>query len=203
MGKTTAIVGESGSGKSTLVHLLLRLYDPQQGWITLDGEPLSSFRLDSYHRRVGVVSQDTFLFNETVRFNLGYAADVPPTDAQLVEAARRAFAHDFIMELPAGYETVIGDRGVQLSGGQRQRLALARAILTNPEVLILDEGTSALDAQTERGIQEALREFGSGRTVIVIAHRPSTIEGADQVVVLKEGRITEMRAPTLVTAQER
>jgi subfamily B ATP-binding cassette protein MsbA len=199
-GKTTAIVGESGSGKSTLVNLLLRLYDPQQGRITLDGEPLTAIRLESYHRRVSVVSQDTFLFNETVRFNIGYAADDVPTETQMVEAAKRALAHDFIMEMPAGYDTVIGDRGVQLSGGQRQRLALARAILTNPEVLILDEATSALDAQTERGIQEALREFGPGRTVIVIAHRPSTIEGADQVVVLKEGRVVEVHSPTALSA---
>jgi ABC-type multidrug transport system fused ATPase/permease subunit len=195
-GKTTAIIGESGSGKSTLAHLLLRLYDPQEGDIRLDGEPLRNFRLATYHRRIGSVSQDTYLFNQTVRFNIAYGAKIPPTHKSLIEAAKQAQAHDFILALPEGYDTVIGDRGVHLSGGQRQRLALARAILLDPEILILDEATSALDPQTEHDLQAALRTFGSGRTVIVIAHRPATIANADQVVVLRNGRVAEVRVPT-------
>jgi len=192
-GRTTAIIGESGSGKSTLANLLLRLYDPQQGSITIDGQPLKSLRLESYHRRLGSVGQDTFLFHQSVRFNIAYAAASPPSDERVIAAAKRARAHDFIMELPNGYDTTIGDRGVCLSGGQRQRLALARAIVIDPGILILDEATSALDAETERAIQEALREFGQGRTVIVIAHRASTIQDADQIVVLKNGRVVEVR----------
>lgn len=198
-GKKTAIIGESGSGKSTLAHLLLRLYDPQAGLISVDGEPLPDLHLESYHRQVGFVSQDIFLFNQSVRFNLAYAAATPPNDASLVEAARRAQAHEFIMALPDGYDTIIGDRGAKLSGGQRQRLAFARAILQEPSILILDEATSALDPQTERNLQEALKEFSSGRTVIVIAHRLSMIECADQVVVLENGRIAEVKAVGLLT----
>ena len=199
-GKTTAIIGESGSGKSTLAHLLLRLYDPQAGLIRVDGEPLTSLHLESYHRQVGYVSQDIFLFNQSIRFNLVYAAANPPSDASLVVAARRAQAHDFIMALPDGYDTIIGDRGAQLSGGQRQRLAFARAILQEPSILILDEATSALDSQTERNFQQALREFSAGRTVVVIAHRLSMIECADQVVVLENGRIAELKALSRFTS---
>ncbi len=194
-GKTTAIIGESGSGKSTLINLILRLYDPQEGAITIDGRPLDKLQLESYHGRIGSVAQDTFLFHRTVRINIGYGAAEPPSEERVIAAARRACAHDFIMELPDGYDTLVGNCGVRLSGGQRQRLALARAIVVDPEILIFDEATSALDAETERSIQEAFKEFGRGRTVIVIAHRPSTIRGADQVVVLKNGRIIEIRRP--------
>ncbi len=194
-GKMTAIIGESGSGKSTLVNMLLRLYDPQAGEITIDGRPLARLQLESYHRQIGTVAQDTFLFHQSVRFNIAYGAAEPPSEERLIAAARRACAHDFIMELPDGYDTLVGNRGVRLSGGQRQRLALARAIVVDPQILIFDEATSALDTETERLIQEALKEFGRGRTVIVIAHRASTIRDADQVVVLKNGRIIEVRYP--------
>ena len=191
-GETTAIIGESGAGKSTIAHLLLRLYDPQQGAILLDGEPLTNFQLGSYHRRIGVVSQDTFLFNETIKFNIAFsAADVPSTK-QIITAAQKAGAHEFILDLPDGYDTLIGDRGVRLSGGQRQRLAIARAILCDPQILILDEATSALDTQTERHIHEAIVELSQGRTVIIIAHRLSTIRNADQIVVLKHGQVAEV-----------
>jgi subfamily B ATP-binding cassette protein MsbA len=193
-GKMTAIIGESGSGKSTLVNLILRLYDPQSGTITIDGRPLTSFRLESYHRRVGSVGQDTCLFNQSVRFNIAYSAASPPSQERVVAAAKQACAHDFITELPDGYDTLIGDRGVQLSGGQRQRLALARAIVADPDILILDEATSALDNDTESAIKQALTEFGQGRTVIVVAHRLSTIRDADQVVVLKNGRVIDVRS---------
>ena len=193
VGKMTAIIGESGAGKSTLINLLLRLYEPQSGEITIDGRPLPNLRLESYHRRIGSVAQDTFLFHQTVRYNVGYGAAEPPTEERVIEAAKRACIHNFIMELPDGYDTMVGDRGVRFSGGQRQRLALARAIVADPEILILDEATSSLDSETERAIQEALSAFGRGRTMIVIAHRHTTIRDADQVVVLKNGRVAEVR----------
>jgi ABC-type multidrug transport system fused ATPase/permease subunit len=161
--------------------------------ISFDGQALTSFQLESYHRAVASVGQETDLFHRTVRYNIAYGAVGPLSDECLIAAAKRACAHDFIMELPDGYDTVIGDRGVQLSGGQRQRLALARAIVVGPQILILDEATSALDSETERAIQQALTEFSPGRTVIVIAHRPSTIRDADQVVVLKNGRVVDVR----------
>ena len=189
--KITAIIGESGTGKSTIAHLLLRFYDPQQGEILFDGEPLPRFQLESYHRQIGVVSQDTFLFNNTVKYNIAFSAEGVPSEEHIIDAAKRAGAHEFIMELPNGYDTSIGDRGVKLSGGQRQRLSIARAILCNPQVLILDEATSALDAQTERRIHEAIVELSQGRTVIIIAHRLSTIKSADQIVVLKHGQVAE------------
>jgi ABC-type multidrug transport system fused ATPase/permease subunit len=192
-GKMTAIIGESGSGKSTLVNLILRLYDPQAGTISIDGRPLTSLHLESYHRRIGSVGQDTYLFHQTVRYNIAYGAVGALSDEAVMAAAKKACAHDFIIELPEGYNTMIGERGVQLSGGQRQRLALARAIVIDPEILILDEATSALDSETEQAIQRALTEFGPGRTVIVIAHRPSTIRDADQVVVLKNSKVVEVR----------
>ncbi len=193
VGKMTAIIGESGAGKSTLINLLLRLYEPQSGEITIDGRPLPNFRLESYHRRIGSVAQDTFLFHQTVRYNVGYGAAEPPSEERVIEAAKRACIHNFIMELPDGYDTMVGDRGIRFSGGQRQRLALARAIVADPEILILDEATSSLDSETERAIQEALSAFGRGRTMIVIAHRHTTIRDADQVVVLKNGRVAEVR----------
>ena len=185
------LFGESGAGKSTIANLLLRLYDPQQGAILLDGEPLPSFHLASYHRRIGVVSQETFLFNETVKFNIAFSAEGTPSDEQVIAAAQKAGAHEFIIELPDGYNTFVGDRGVKLSGGQRQRLAIARAILCGPQILILDEATSALDTHTEHRIHEAIVELSQGRTVIIIAHRLSTIKNADQIIVLKHGQVVE------------
>jgi subfamily B ATP-binding cassette protein MsbA len=194
-GKTTAIIGESGAGKSTIANLLLRFYDPQHGTILLDGEPLPNFQLVSYHRKIGIVSQDTFLFGNTVKFNIAFGAIATPSDEQIIAAAKKAGAHEFIMDLSNGYDTFIGDRGVKLSGGQRQRIAIARAILRDPEILILDEATSALDAKTERRIHQAILELSQGRTVIIIAHRLSTIKNADQIIVLKNGQVAEIGHP--------
>ena len=188
-GQTTAVIGESGAGKSTVAALLLRLVDPGAGTILVDGTPLTELTLASYHAAVGVVSQDTFLFNDTVRYNITFAANGPIGEAALVAAARQAGAHDFIMELPSGYDTLLGDRGVRLSGGQRQRIAIARAIVRQPQILIFDEATSALDAATERRIHDALREVSRDRTVVIIAHRPSSIEEAHWIVELEGGRV--------------
>ena len=191
VGKTTALIGESGAGKSTIASLLLRLYDPQQGAILLDGVPLPNYKLESYHRRIGVVSQDTFLFSSSVKANIAFGAITPPSEEQILNAAKKADAHEFIMGLPNGYDTFVGDRGVKLSGGQRQRISIARALLRDPEILILDEATSALDTKTEHRIHQAILELSRGRTVIIIAHRLSTIKTADQIIVLKNGRIAE------------
>ena len=189
-GKTTAVVGPSGSGKSTLIRLILGLYKPQQGAIFLDDTPLDTLDMSSWRRQIAVVSQHTFVFNTTIRANLTYGnLAIPPDHMQ--EMAKRADAHAFIQTLPAGYDTVVGDRGIALSGGQLQRLALARALLRDPQVLILDEATNALDSISEDFIQNALESFSRNRTVIVIAHRLSTIKSADHIVVLEEGQIRE------------
>lgn len=190
-GATTAIVGATGSGKSTVARLLLRLYDPQSGRILMDDRPLSDFCMASVYERVGVVSQETTLFNDSIRANLLFTAGGDPGEAAIIDATRRAGIHGFIESLPRGYATQVGDSGIRLSGGQRQRLAIARTLLRDPEILILDEATSALDQRTEKQIQAALAEFGIGRTVIVIAHRLSTIAGADHVIVLKDGQVAE------------
>jgi subfamily B ATP-binding cassette protein MsbA len=189
-GRTTALVGPSGAGKSTLVKLLFRFYDPDEGTVTVDGRPLPELALGSWRDRIALVSQDVFLFNATVRENIAYGRP-GATDAEVEEAARRADAHAFIRRLPQGYDTELGDRGVRLSGGQQQRITLARAIVRNPELLILDEATNALDSRSERLIQDALDLFGEGRTVVIIAHRFSTIEQADHIVVLEGGRVRE------------
>jgi ATP-binding cassette, subfamily B, bacterial MsbA len=188
---TLALVGTSGAGKSTLADLLPRFYDPTGGRITIDGQDLRSFDDQSLRRSMGIVSQDTFLFNASVRDNIAYGA-MNATDDQIIQSAIQANAHDFILQLPQGYETVIGDRGVMLSGGQRQRLAIARAILQNPEILILDEATSALDSVSEKLVQEALEQLSRDRTTLIIAHRLSTIQKADQVAVMEKGRVIEL-----------
>lgn len=190
-GKTVALVGTSGAGKSTLADLLPRFYDPTIGRITIDGENLQNFDLKSLRRRMGIVSQDTFLFNNSVRYNLTYGCPWAG-EQEVIDAAKRANAYEFIMNLPQGFETDIGDRGVMLSGGQRQRLAIARALVRNPEILILDEATSALDTVSERLVQEAINELCHDRTTLVIAHRLSTIRKADCIVVMEQGRIIEV-----------
>lgn len=190
-GEVIALVGASGAGKSTLVDLIPRFYEPTAGAIVLDGVDTREIALASLRGLTGIVSQDTVLFNDTVRNNIAYGTSERFTDAQVEAAARAANAHTFIMELPEGYGTVLGERGTRLSGGQRQRLAIARALLTDPPILILDEATSALDTDSERVVQEAIDRLLAGRTVFVIAHRLSTVVHADQILVLDRGEIIE------------
>jgi subfamily B ATP-binding cassette protein MsbA len=190
-GDVIALVGASGAGKSTLVDLIPRFYEPTAGRILIDGVDAREFTLESLRALAGIVSQDTVLFNDTVRNNIAYASPGRFSHAEVEAAARAANAHDFIAALPDGYETVLGERGTRLSGGQRQRLAIARALLTDPPILILDEATSALDTESERLVQEAIERLLAGRTVFVIAHRLSTIQHATQILVLDRGRIVE------------
>ncbi|MFW6357775.1 MAG: ABC transporter ATP-binding protein [Chroococcales cyanobacterium] len=190
-GKTTALVGSSGAGKSTIADLVPRFYDPIEGRILFDGKDLRDYDLPSLRTQMGIVSQDTFLFNRSVGDNIAYGY-FHASEADIIQAAKRANAYEFIMELPQGFDTQIGDRGVMLSGGQRQRIAIARALLRNPEILILDEATSALDTVSERVVQEAIDELCRDRTTIVIAHRLSTIQNADQIAVLDQGRLVEL-----------
>ncbi|WP_051243087.1 ATP-binding cassette domain-containing protein [Azohydromonas australica] len=189
-GQTVAVVGGSGSGKSTLARLLLRLYDPQQGRVTVDGQDLRHAQLDSLRRAVGVVPQDTVLFNDTIAYNIGYGRQGAGM-AEVIAAAQAAQVHEFILSLPEQYETVVGERGMKLSGGEKQRIAIARAFLKNPPLMIFDEATSALDTRAERAIQHELDRIAQGRTTLIIAHRLSTIVGADQIVVMDRGRIVE------------
>jgi subfamily B ATP-binding cassette protein MsbA len=189
-GKMVALVGESGGGKSTLTKLLPRFHDPVSGHVRWDGIDLRDAKLDSLRRQIALVTQETVLFNDTVRYNITYGRP-QATQADVEEAARTAFAHDFISELPDGYDTIIGERGTFLSGGQRQRLAIARAVLTDSPVLIFDEATSALDAESEQLVQRAIANLVRNRTTIVIAHRLSTVRRADVIVVIEAGQITE------------
>jgi ATP-binding cassette subfamily B protein/subfamily B ATP-binding cassette protein MsbA len=190
-GETVALVGRSGAGKTTLTNLIARFYDTGSGSICLDGRDLREIELNSYRSLLGIVEQDVFLFDGTIRENIAYA-NRNATDHQVVEAARVAAADRFIEQLPQGYDSIIGERGVKLSGGQRQRIAIARAILANPKILILDEATSNLDSESEQLIQNCLAELLQDRTAFVIAHRLSTITGADKIVVLEGGRILEV-----------
>ena len=190
-GEVIALVGASGAGKSTLADLIPRFYEPTEGSIRLDGVDTREITLASLRALTGIVSQDTVLFNDTVRNNIAYGAPGRYSDAQVEAAARAANAHAFIAELPEGYDTVLGERGTRLSGGQRQRIAIARALLTDPPILILDEATSALDTESERLVQEAIDRLLAGRTVFVIAHRLSTIQHATQILVLDRGRVIE------------
>jgi subfamily B ATP-binding cassette protein MsbA len=190
-GEVVALVGPSGSGKSTLVDLIPRFYEPAQGRIVLDGVDTREIKLPALRALTGIVSQETVLFHDSVRNNIAYGAAGEYTQSQIEAAARAANAHDFIVELPQGYDTLLGERGTRLSGGQRQRLAIARALLTDPPILILDEATSALDTESERLVQEAIDRLLRGRTVFVIAHRLSTIARADQILVLDRGEIVE------------
>jgi ATP-binding cassette subfamily B protein len=189
-GATLAIVGETGAGKTTMGYLVARLYDVERGAVTIDGEDVRDVTFSSLARTVGVVSQETYLFHDTVRENLRFARP-DATDEEIEEAARAARIHDLISSLPEGYATVVGERGYRFSGGEKQRIAIARTILRNPPVLVLDEATSALDTQTERAVQEALDSLAEGRTTIAIAHRLSTVRDADLIVVLDGGRIVE------------
>jgi subfamily B ATP-binding cassette protein MsbA len=189
-GDVVAIVGASGSGKTTLVNLLPRFIDPTKGAIAIDGIDVQEFTLPSLRRCIGVVSQEIVLFDDSVRNNIAYGL-TGVAEADVVRAAEAAYAHPFILRLPAGYDTVIGERGVTLSGGERQRLAIARALLRNPPILILDEATSALDPESEAIVQRALANLMANRTTFVIAHRLSTVQRATRIVVLDRGRIIE------------
>ena len=189
-GRMVALVGESGGGKTTLTKLIPRFHDPLEGSVHWDGTDLRDASLRSLRSNIALVTQETILFNDTVRYNIAYARP-EATQAEIEEAAHVAYAHDFIKELPGGYDTVVGERGVFLSGGQRQRLAIARAVLSDASVLVLDEATSALDAESERLVQKALANLTQGRTTVVIAHRLSTVRRSDQIVVIERGRIIE------------
>ncbi len=189
-GRVVALVGPSGAGKSTLADLLPRFYDPTASRISLDGVDLRELRLAELRALFGIVTQETILFHDTVRANIAYGVDDAAPEA-VEAAARAAHAHEFIVELPEGYDTVLGERGVRLSGGQRQRIAIARALLRNPPILILDEATSSLDTESERAVQEAIEELLHDRTVVVIAHRLSTVRQADEILVLDAGRIVQ------------
>jgi ABC-type multidrug transport system fused ATPase/permease subunit len=190
-GEVVALVGPSGAGKTSIARLLCRFYDPIHGRILIDGHDLRQVQIRSLRQHVAVVLQDTFLFNTTVRENLRYGKP-DASEEEMIAAAKAAYAHEFIQQLPQGYDTEIGERGVKLSGGQKQRLALARAILADPRILILDEATSSVDAEAEYLIQQALDEVMKGRTSLVIAHRLSTIRNADKIIALEEGRIREV-----------
>src|SRR5204862_4027217 len=190
-GKSYALVGASGAGKSTILSLILRLYDPTSGAVKIDGQDLRSITQKSLREQIGLVTQETFLLHDTICNNIVFGR-LHATPEEIYEAAKAAYAHDFIMAQPKGYETVIGDKGCLLSGGQQQRLAIARALLKNAPILLLDEATSSLDSESEKQIQMALETLAAGRTVIAIAHRLSTILSADQIVVLDEGHIKEV-----------
>jgi ATP-binding cassette subfamily B protein len=189
-GTRTAIVGETGAGKTTLGYLVARLYEPQQGRVTIDGVDVRDASLKSLAQTVGVVSQETYLFHASVRENLRFACP-EASDEEIEEAAKTAHIHDLIASLPDGYDTIVGERGYRFSGGEKQRMAIARTILRNPPVLVFDEATSSLDTQTEAAIQAELERLSEGRTTITIAHRLSTVRDADQIVVLDHGRIAE------------
>ncbi|NNJ87944.1 MAG: ATP-binding cassette domain-containing protein, partial [Eudoraea sp.] len=189
-GKTVALVGQSGSGKSTITNLVTRFYDVDKGEIKIDGVPIKQVSKRSLRNLMGLVTQDSILFNDSVRNNIALGKE-NATEAEIMEAAKIANAHEFIHQLPNGYDTNIGDSGNKLSGGQKQRLSIARAVLKNPPIMILDEATSALDTESERLVQDALEKLMKNRTSLVIAHRLSTIQNADTIIVLEKGKIIE------------
>jgi ATP-binding cassette subfamily B protein len=189
-GHRVAVVGHSGSGKSTLARLLYRFYDVSSGSISINGNDIREAKQRSVRAAIGIVPQDTVLFNDSILYNIRYGRP-DASDAEVVEAARAAHIHDFIETLPAGYATAVGERGLKLSGGEKQRVAIARALLKNPRILIFDEATSALDSRAEKAIQGELERISKGRTTLVIAHRLSTVMDADQILVLSHGRIAE------------
>src|SRR5436309_15033 len=190
-GKTYALVGASGAGRSTILSLILRLYDPSSGAVRVDGRDLRSITQKSLREQIGLVTQETFLFHDTIFSNIQFGR-LDATPEEIFQAARAAYAHDFIMAQPKGYQTLIGDKGCLLSGGQQQRIAIARAVLKNAPILLLDEATSSLDSESEKQIQKALEKLTTGRTVIAIAHRLSTVLSADQIVVMDTGRIKQI-----------
>ena len=200
-GQTLAIVGPSGSGKSTIGRLLFRFYDVSAGAVLIDGQDIRDVSQNSLHNAIGVVPQDTVLFNDTVYYNIAYGRDAA-TRAEIEQAAKAAQIHDFVQSLPNGYDTMVGERGLKLSGGEKQRVGIARSLLKNPPILLLDEATSALDTQTEHEIQESLIQMGQGRTVMIIAHRLSTVVHADRIVVLEQGQIVESGSHDELLAQE-
>lgn len=189
--QTVALVGESGSGKSTVIALIERFYDPDSGHVLLDNIELPKFKLSWLRQQMGLVSQEPVLFNETIRTNIAYGKQGGATEDEIIAATEASNAHNFISALPHGYETNVGERGVQLSGGQKQRIAIARAVLKNPKILLLDEATSALDAESERVVQDALERVMVNRTTVVVAHRLTTIKNADIIAVVKNGVIAE------------
>lgn len=200
-GSVVAIIGPSGAGKSTALDLLLRFLEPQGGGIWVDDQPLSEFDPGSWRARIGIVSQDSYIFDDSVQANIRYGRP-GASDADIAEAARLACIDQFIDELPQGYDTIVGDRGTQMSGGQRQRLALARALVRKPDILVLDEATNALDVETERAVQETLRRFSGKRTVIIVSHRMTMIDMVDQVIVFDQGRVVEDGAPQALLATD-
>ena len=199
-GTTTALVGETGSGKTTLGYLAARLYDVKQGAVSIDGVDVREISFDRLADLVGVVSQETYLFHSSIRDNLRFAKP-DATDEEIETAAEAARIHDLIVSLPNGYDTIVGERGYRFSGGEKQRIAIARTILRNPPILVLDEATSSLDTQTEREVQEALDRLAEGRTTIAIAHRLSTVYDADQIVVLDHGSVVERGTHDELVAQ--
>jgi subfamily B ATP-binding cassette protein MsbA len=190
-GQVVALVGRSGAGKTTLANLVPRFYDPEHGCVEIDGYDLRRVTLSSLRGQIGIVPQETVLFGGTIRENLAYGK-LDATEEEMIAAAQAANAHDFIVQFAGGYDAMVGDRGVKLSGGERQRLAIARAILKDPRILILDEATSSLDTESERLVQEALQRLMAGRTTFVIAHRLSTVHNADQIAVIEDGCLVEL-----------
>jgi len=200
-GEVVALVGPSGAGKSTLAQLLSRFYDPDAGQVRLDGRDLRQLEPGWLRRQVGVVSQEPILFSGTIAENVRYGRP-EASDAEVIAAARAANAHEFVARFPDGYDTRVGERGVQLSGGQKQRIAIARAVLKDPRVLVLDEATSALDAESEHLVQDALERLMRGRTTLIIAHRLSTVLGADRAVVLEGGRIVQVGSHAALMSED-
>ncbi|MDW8465758.1 MAG: ABC subfamily B transporter ATP-binding protein [Chloroherpetonaceae bacterium] len=189
-GERVALVGPSGAGKSTIVSLLLRFYTPDAGAILIDGKDSQEYDLTALRKQMSIVPQDVLLFGGTIAENIAYGKP-DASEAEIIEAAKKAHAHEFVSLFPEGYKTIVGERGIKLSGGQRQRIAIARAILKNPAILILDEATSSLDSESERLVQDALETLMQGRTTFIIAHRLSTVRTADKIIVVKDGQVME------------